>query len=108
VFLLVWTASVASFFFFGSAFRRGSAMQTATRTEPLTSHRKTVYVTRAEKQQIDYTQLGSRIGIPFVLVGAVVLHFVVGVKLFPNAPTLSEYRAERSRRLSNPPPGKLS
>jgi hypothetical protein len=97
VFLLVWIASVGSFFFFGTAFRHGSAVPTATQPEPLVDHVKTVYVTRDEKQRIDYLQLISWIGIPSILVSAALLHFVVGVKLFPNAPTLSEYWAERKR-----------
>ena len=106
-FVLVWIASVASFFFFGTAFRRGSSMPTATQTEPLSDHGKTVYVSRVEKQRIHYFQLASWVGIPLILVSAVVLHFVVGVKLFSNAPTLSEYWAERDRHTSDPPPAKL-
>jgi len=107
VFVLVWTASVAFFLLFGSAFRRGSPMPTATQTEPLKDHGKTAYVTRAEKQRIDYFQRASSVGIPLILVSAAVLHFVVGVKLFPNAPTLSEYWAEKNRRALNPPSAKL-
>jgi hypothetical protein len=106
VFLLLWTVGVASFFFFGTAFRSGSPIPTATQAEPLTDHGKTVYVTRAEKQRINYFQLASGVGIPIILVSAVVLHFLVGVKLFPNAPTLSEYWAKRNRPTSNPPTAK--
>jgi len=97
VFLLVWIASVGSFFLFGTAFRHGSPAPTAIQTEPLVDHEKTVYVTRGEKRRIDYLQLVSWIGIPSILVSAALLHFVVGVKLFPNAPTISEYLAERKR-----------
>ena len=95
VFLLVWIASVGSFFSFGTAFRHGSPVPTATQTEPLVDHGKTVYVTRNEKQRIGYIQLASWIGIPSIIVSAVVLHFLVGVKLFHNAPTLSEFWAAR-------------
>jgi hypothetical protein len=97
VFLLVWIASVGSFFLFGTAFRPGSPAPTAIQTEPLVDHEKTVYVTRGEKRRIDYLQLVSWIGIPSILVSAALLHFVVGVKLFPNAPTISEDVAERKR-----------
>jgi hypothetical protein len=107
VFVLVWIAGVASFFFFGSSFRKGSPVPTETQTEPPTDHGKTVYVTRSEKERIDSFQLVVWVGIPLVLVSAVVLHFLVGVKLFANAPTLSEYRAERNPSASNPPPTKL-
>jgi|GEM_PF-1636163 len=107
MFMLVWTFGVTSFFFFGNAFRHGSPMPTATQAEPLTDHDKTVFVTRTEKRRIDYFQLASEIGVPLVVVGGVILHFLVGVKLFPNAPTLSEYLAERTRPKPNPPPPKL-
>jgi len=99
VFMLVWTFSVASFFLFGDAFRRGSPVPTATQTEPLADHGKTVFVTRTEKQRINLFQLASGVGIPFALVGGIVLHFVVGVKLFANAPTLSEYLARKGSPL---------
>jgi hypothetical protein len=94
-FLLVWIASVGSFFSFGTAFRHGSPIPTATQTEPLVDHGKTAYVTRNEKQRTDHIQLVSWIGIPSIIVSAVVLHFLVGVKLFQNAPTLSEYWSAR-------------
>jgi hypothetical protein len=96
-FLLLWMVGVASFLFFGTAFRSGSPMPTATQTEQLTDHGRAVYITRAEKQRIHYLQLASGVGIPLILVSAAVLHFVVGVKLFPNIPTLSEYLAQRNR-----------
>lgn len=107
VFVLVWIAGVASFFFFGSSFRRGSPAPTATQTEPLKDHGKTVYVTRSEKERIDSLQLVSWVGIPLVLVSAVVLHFLIGVKLFADAPTLPEYWVARSRKASSAPPAKL-
>lgn len=103
-FLLVWTLGVASFFFFGKAFRHGSPMPTATQSEPLTDHGNTVFISHAEKQRIDHFQLASWVGVPLVLVGGVILHFVVGVKLFPNAPTFSEYFSEKTRRKANLPP----
>jgi hypothetical protein len=73
-------------------------MSTATQSEPLTDHGNTVFISHAEKQRIDHFQLASWVGVPLVLVGGVILHFVVGVKLFPNAPTFSEYFSEKTRR----------
>jgi hypothetical protein len=35
-------------------------------------------------------------GIPAILVSGFALHFLVGVKLFPNTPTLAEWRVGRS------------
>jgi len=96
-FLLLWAVSVASFLFFGTAFRHGSPTPTATDTDPLTDHGKTVYVNHEEKRRIKYLQIISGVGFPVLLVSAAALHFVWGVKLFPNAPTLSEYWAERKR-----------
>ncbi len=60
-----------------------------------------------EKQRISYLQLASWIGTPVVLIGGFILHFVVGIKLFPNTPTISEYLSERARPKSTPPPPKL-
>lgn len=91
VFMLVWVCGVASFYFFGTAFKNGSPDPTATQTEPLEDHGKTVYVTRTEKQRVHILQLVSWVGFPIVLIGGAILHFLLGVKLFPNTPTLSEY-----------------
>jgi hypothetical protein len=89
-FLLVWIAGVASFYFDGASFKSGSAVPTATQTEPLTDHGKTVYITPAEKQRIDRLKMVSWMTMPVVLIG-LVIHFIVGVKLFGDAPTLADY-----------------
>jgi hypothetical protein len=91
VFMLVWVCGVASFYFFGTAFKNGSPESTATRIEPLEDHGKTVYVTPDDKRLVHALQLISGVGFPVVLISGVILHFLVGVKLFPNTPTLSEY-----------------
>ncbi len=95
-FMLLWVGGVAFFYFFGTSFRNGSPVPTASQSEPLTDHGKTVFTTRAEKQRIDRLQAVSWGGIPLVLLSGVILHFIVGVKLFPNTPTLSEYRARKN------------
>jgi hypothetical protein len=89
LFLLVWLGGISSFYFFGTSFRNGSPVPTATQTEPLEDGGKTVYVTRAEKQRVDYLQ---RVwwGIPVVLAFGAVLHFFLGVKVFSNEPDSSE------------------
>lgn len=101
VFMLVWVCGVASFYFFGTAFKNGSPEPTATQTEPLEDHGKTVYVTPSEKGRMHVLQLVLWVGIPLVLVTGAVLHFLVGVKLFPNTPTLPEYM---NRHENNPSP----
>lgn len=96
-FMLVWIAGVLSFYAFGAAFKNGSPIPTATQTQPLQNHGETVYVTPAEKQRIDQLQAASWLFIPVVLFG-LVLHFIMGVKLYANTPTLFEYlRLKRAR-----------
>ena len=91
VFVLVWICGVASFYFFGTTFKNGSPEPTTTHTEPLEDHGKTVYVTPTEKQRVHFLQLASWVGFPIVLLSGAALHFLIGVKLFPNTPTLAEY-----------------
>ena len=100
MFTLLWICGVASFYFFGTAFKNGSPEPTVTQTEPLEDHGKTVYVTPTEKQRVRSLQLVSWVGVPVVLIGGAVLHFVVGVKLFPNTPTLSEYLNRGNKRVA--------
>lgn len=101
-FMLVWVCGVASFYFFGTAFRSGSPEPTATQSEPLEDHGKIVYVTPPEKQRVHALQLVTWVGIPVVLLGGAALHFLVGVRLFPNTPTLAEYLNRSKNRPSEP------
>jgi hypothetical protein len=94
-FLLVWADGVAFFYFFGTAFRGGSPTRTAEKSERMEDHRTIVYVTVSEKRFVDALQTVMMSGIPGVLASAAVLHFVLGVKLFPNTPTLREVRSKR-------------
>jgi uncharacterized membrane protein HdeD (DUF308 family) len=96
MFLIVWLGFVAFFYYSGATFRDGSAVPTNTKTEPVTEHGKTVYVTRAEKALSDKLEVFAFVGIPSVMIGGFVLHFLVGIKLFPNTPTLPEYLAKRN------------
>jgi hypothetical protein len=91
VFLIVWVCGVASFYFFGTAFKNGSPEPTTTQTEPLENHGKRVYVTPTEKHRIHVLRLVSWVGFPVLLLSGATLHFLMGVKLFPNTPTLAEY-----------------
>lgn len=96
VFTLMWIIGVLSFYFFGTSFKNGSPMPTATQTEPLTDHGKTVYITPAEKNRIDVTRWISAVGFPFVLLSGLFIHFVLGVKIFGNTRTLPEYWKRKS------------
>lgn len=97
-FMLVWVCGVASFYCFGTAFKNGSPEPTATQTEPLENHAATVYVTAIDKQRVRALQLVAWIGVPVELIIGAILHFLVGVKLLPNAPTLSEYLHRGTKR----------
>jgi hypothetical protein len=95
-FFAVWITGVSSFYFSGKAFRGGSPTPTASHTEPMTEHGKTVYVSPAEKRLVDLSETGMMVGIPSVFVLGFVVHFLLGVKLVDNAPTLRELLAKRS------------
>jgi hypothetical protein len=96
LFFVVWLEFVGFFYYSGAAFRDDSSGPTPTRPDAVTEHGKTVYVTHAQKVLSDKLELFAFIGIPSVIVGGLVLHFLVGVKLYPNAPTLREFLARKS------------
>jgi hypothetical protein len=105
VFMLVWVSSVLSFYKLGVSFKGGSAVPAQTQTEPLTDHGRTVYITSAEKQQLDILQMISMTGIPVMVVGGLCLHFIAGVKLYGNTSSLAEYLRQR-KSSSGQSPGK--
>jgi len=102
VFVLVWIVGVVSTYSFGTAFKNGSPEPTPTQTEPLKDHGKTVYVTPGEKRRVHALQLVSWIGFPALVIVAAVLHFLVGVKLFANVPTLAEHWKRNRNQLAPP------
>jgi hypothetical protein len=97
LFLLVWLDGVASFYYFGQAFRNGSTISTPPQTAPITDHGQTVFVAAGQKALVDSLQTIMFIGIPSILVVGLLLHFVIGVKLFPNIPTLEEWREQKKK-----------
>lgn len=102
VFILVWACGVASFYFFGTAFKNGSPEPTISQSEPLEDHGKTVYLTPTEKQRVNVLQLATWISFPVVLLGGAALHFIAGVKLIPNTPTLADYLNRGKNTTSEP------
>lgn len=94
--LLVWLDFVAFFYYSGAAFRDGSRVPTPTHTEAVTEHGKTVYITHEQKGISDRLESVAFVGIPSVIAGGLLLHFLVGVKLYPNTPTLQEFLARKS------------
>jgi hypothetical protein len=90
-FLGIWLNFMVFFYLHGKAIRNGSPTPTAAQTDSVTEHGGTVYVTHKEKVLDDRLLTISMIGIPSAMAAAAILHFLLGVKLFPNAPTLKEY-----------------
>jgi hypothetical protein len=82
-FFLVWADLLAAFYFSERAFQNGSPVATAEKTEPIVINRRVGYVTQSEKQPIDLLLTVAAFGIPAAFVCAVLLHFALGVKLFP-------------------------
>lgn len=93
IFFAVWLEFLVFFYYSGTAFRDGSSVPTSTKSEAVTEHGKTVYIARDQRILWDRLESFAFTGIPSVIVCSVLLHFLVGVKLFPNAPTLREYLA---------------
>jgi hypothetical protein len=92
VFLAVWLGGVSFFFLHGRAMRDGATAPTGQHSEPLTDHGQTVYISRAEHRRLTFLEGCMTRGVPVVMVLGAVIHFLLGVKLVPNVPTL------RSRR----------
>jgi hypothetical protein len=97
-FLAVWIGFIAFFYYSGAVHRDGSPVPTPTQTEPVTEHGKTVYLRHDQKVLREKLQLFAFIGMPSVIVTGPFLHFVLGVKLYANRPTLAERWARRSSR----------
>ena len=95
-FFAVWIASVSFFWKFNTVFRDGTPEPTPERTKTLTDHGKTVYITPEEWSIVSILERSMLLGIPSALLLGALIHFVVGVKLFPNAPTLAE-RMKKTR-----------
>jgi hypothetical protein len=97
VFWLVWLDTVAFLYCFGVALRNGSSRPTSTQTEPLGNPGQILYVQHSQKVLVHFTFKAMLIGIPSVLVSGWILHLFLGVRLFPNTPTLQEWRKQRQR-----------
>ena len=82
LFLLVWLGFVAFFYYSGAAFRDGSPVPTPTQTEAVTEHGKTVYITHDQKMFSDKLELFAFVGIPSVIVGGFLLHFLVYIQTY--------------------------
>jgi hypothetical protein len=88
---------LAFFYLFGVYFRSGSPKPTSAQTEQLINHGWVVYITPVQKHLLDRLETWSFTCIPTIIVAAAFLHLVVGIKLFPNAPTLREIRNRKNK-----------
>jgi hypothetical protein len=86
VFQLIWLDTAAFLYAMGVALRNGSSKPTSTQRELLSISGK--YVLHSQKVLIDLVQTVALIGVPSVLVIGLILHFFLGVRLFPNMTTL--------------------
>jgi hypothetical protein len=92
---LLWLDAAAFLYFSGVAFRDGSPTPTSTQTDMLIISGR--YVQHGLKVLIDYLLVVYLIGLMSLLVSGLILHFLLGVKLFPNMPALKEWRRQREK-----------
>ena len=81
-FLLVWLEAVACFGYFRMLLRKGSPVATPEIAAAIVNHSRIFYVTVGQKQLYDLLLRAMMIGIPGIMLTGVILHFVVGVKIF--------------------------
>jgi len=84
------------FYLSGVYFRDGSPRPTLTQTEQLSTGGSVVYITPVQKHLLDQLETWASICIPSIIGATVFLHFIVGVKLLPNTPTLREIRNRKT------------
>ncbi len=98
LFVLAWLEFVAFFYFSGVAFRNGSPKPAPTQTDPLSDHGQIVYIQHSQKARIDFLENVASIGMPSVMACGFILHFLLGVSLFPGMPTLQERRKQKQKK----------
>jgi len=96
LFFAVWLGFLAFFYYSGTSFRDGSPTATTSQPDAVTEHGKTVYITHGQYVLNTKLKLFASIGIPSILVGGLLIHFLAGVKLYANLPTLNELRAKKA------------
>jgi hypothetical protein len=95
LFFVIWLGFLAFFYYSGTSFRDGSQIPTANHPDAVTEHGKTVYITHEQKILCDKLELYTFVGIPSIILGGLIIHFLAGVKLYPNVPTLRELLVKR-------------
>jgi hypothetical protein len=85
-FMAIWLEALAFFYFHGLAVRGGAPSPTRTMTEAITEHGSTIYVTVADWNRDHLLMTLMMVGIPIMLILGAFLQFVLGVRLYDNAP----------------------
>jgi len=84
-FWAVWLEGAGFFYYFEVTYGSGSPHPTVTQTAELSNHGEFVYITPAQKSRIQLLEVAMIMGIPSAMVTALVLHFVLGVKIWRRA-----------------------
>lgn len=75
-FLAIWIGGVGFFWQFNAAYNHGTPQPTPARTEILTSHGHSVYITPEQRRRIDLLEHLMIYGIPSVLISGFLLHLL--------------------------------
>ena len=81
-FFAVWFEAVGCFLFFAHLARGGSPVPTPELTAPIVNHSHVFYVAASQKRLYDALLTTMGVGIPGIMVTGLVLHHLVGVKIF--------------------------
>jgi hypothetical protein len=88
----------ATFLAQDNIFQGGSRVATAAQPVKLTNKSKTVFISQSDKLVYDRLTLVF-FAIPSYFGLLLIVHFLVGVKVFNNLPTLAEWKARRNSAL---------
>jgi hypothetical protein len=86
-----WLSCLGHTYVFGQALRHGSPVPTALQTALLQDDGVTVYINPTKKALIDILAVGQWGTLPVIAL-SVFCHFVLGIKILTNVPTLAETR----------------
>jgi hypothetical protein len=81
-FFVVWLEAASCFGYFQMLLRRGSPVVTSELSAAIVNHSQVFYVAGRQKQLYELLLRMMMIGIPGIMLAALILHFLVGVKIF--------------------------
>jgi hypothetical protein len=83
-FVLIWVESVGCFVFFLFLSRAGSQVATPELAASIVNHGQVFYVAVWKKQLYEVLLTVMMVGIPATMITGLILHHLVGVKIFTN------------------------